>query len=262
MSSLVSNRESLPPELVLEERGPVRILTLNDPGARNAINDAMHIGLCHFWENIADDPAVGAIVLTGAGGGFSAGGSMHNIKAMHADPVERRRSIRDAERLFRSMMSCEVPIVAAVNGPAVGLGATLALLCDLAVMSSETFICDPHVSIGVVAGDGGAVIWPLCMSLQRAKEFLLLGDRVSAADCERLGLVNRVAPPGDVLPDAIALAERLAGQPRQAVRDTKRALNMHLRQSADLVLDFALAAEGESFASDDVLATIRRFIKD
>lgn len=248
-------------ELHVEERGAVRVLTLDAPETLNAVSDDMQRALCQVWELLADDPDVGAVVLTGAGSAFSAGGNMEGIKRMHADRVYRRRSVRDAERLFRAMLSCEVPVVAAVNGPAVGLGATLAVLCDLVVISSDAYIRDPHVSIGVVAGDGGAVVWPLCMGPQRAKEYLLLGDRVPAADCERLGLANRVVPPAEVVPTAVALAERLTAQPRQAVRDTKRAVNMQVREAADVVLDFSLAAEYESFGNDEVLATVEQFVK-
>jgi enoyl-CoA hydratase len=143
-------------------------------------------------------------------------------------------------------------MVAAVNGPAVGLGASVAVHCDLVVMADDAFMSDPHVSVGLVAGDGGAVSWPLYMSLLRAKEYILLGDRISAEDCLRVGLANRVVPRSEVLATAVELARRLAAQPKQAVRDTKRALNFHLREAADRVLDFALAAETESFSTEEL----------
>lgn len=251
----------LPAGLLVEQQGPVCLVTFDAAATRNAISDDVHVALPPLWAAIADDPTIGAVVLTGAGSSFSAGGEMESLRAMHDDPQHRRRNIREADRVFRSMMSCEVPIVAAVNGPAVGLGATLVLLCDLVVMAEDAFLSDPHVPNGVVAGDGGAVLWPLCMSPQRSKEYLFLGSRVPAGECERLGLANRVVAESETLPVALELAGRLAALPRQAVRDTKRAVNLHLRQAADTVLDFALAAEGESFAGDDVMATVRRFIK-
>jgi enoyl-CoA hydratase len=162
---------------------------------------------------------------------------------------------------MRTMIDFELPVVAAVNGPAVGLGATLVLLCDLVVISETAFLCDPHVNVGLVAGDGGTVLWPQCMSLIHAKEYLLLGERVQAADCVRLGLANRVTSPEAVLPTALDLAARLAAQPRQALRDTKRAMHAYLRHGANIGLDFALAAESESLAGDDVLRTIARYTK-
>jgi enoyl-CoA hydratase len=245
--------------LVVERRGRVAVLTLNKPDQLNAVDDVLHRRLRRVWDVLAADETVGAAVLTGAGRAFSAGGSIDHLQRLHDDPAHRRESIREAERLARAMISCEVPVVAAVNGPAVGLGASLAVLCDLVVMSEESYLCDPHVSNGVVAGDGGPVVWPLLTSLVRAKEYLLLCDRVPAHECERIGLANRVVPREDVLDTALALAERLAAQPSRALRDTKRALNLHLQDSANRVLDFALAAEGESFASDDVLNAIKRF---
>jgi enoyl-CoA hydratase len=248
----------LSPDLLVERRGAVALVTMNAPERMNAIDGRLHDALHHVWELLADDDEVGAVVLSGAGAAFSAGGSMDHIRLIHDDPAARRRTIRAAERLLRAIIGCEVPVVAAVHGLAIGLGATLAVFSDLVVMADDTFLSDPHVSVGVVAGDGGAVIWPLLIGLLRAKEHLLLGDRIDAEDCLRLGLANRVVPPAHVLATALALADQLAAQPRQALRDTKRALNLHLRVAADLVLDFSLAAEAESLAGDDVLATLER----
>lgn len=247
------------PHVLVAEHGPVRVLTLNAPQRHNSVDDAMHHALVTAWQLLARDPGAGAAVLTGAGSSFSAGGDMDHIRDLHDDPVLRRNTIRTAEQLVRVAVSCEVPVVAAVNGPAVGLGATLALLCDLVVISDTAHIADPHVSIGVVAGDGGAALWPSYLSMLAAKEHLLLGTPVSAQECLRLGIANRVAPAADVLTVALDLGHRLGNQPRQALRDTKRALNLHLRQAVDRALDFALAAESESLASDDVLAVVERF---
>lgn len=249
----------LAPHILVQERGAVRVLTLNAPERHNAVDDALHHALLDAWLLLGSDKDVGAAVLTGAGSSFSAGGDMDHIRNLHDDPVLRRRTIRTAEQLIRAAVSCEVPIIAAVNGPAVGLGATLALLCDLVVISDTAYIADPHVSIGVVAGDGGAAVWPSYMSMLQAKEHLLLGNSVSAQECLRLGIANRVAPADEVLTVALELGTRLSKQPRQALRDTKRALNLHLRQAVDRTLDFGLAAESESLAGDEVLAVVNRF---
>lgn len=240
------------PALLVETDGPVRVLTMNLPDQLNAFSDDLHDALRLVWEALADDPEAGAVVLTGAGRAFSSGGYLPNF-VRNADDYEiRRRDLRHAERLFRAMVSCELPVVAAVNGPAVGLGCSLAVNCDIVLMAEGTFMSDPHVSVGLVAGDGGAVSWPLLTSLLKAKEYLLLGDRIPASECERLGLANRVVPAGELQAEARRIAHRLAAQPRQAVRDTKRALNLHLQHAADLVLPFALAAEMESFATPDL----------
>jgi enoyl-CoA hydratase len=253
------NYAALEPNLLVEEKGAIRTITLNAPDRHNAVDDAMHHALLAAWRMLEEDDEARAAVITGAGAAFSAGGDIDHIRDLHNDPALRRRTIRTAERLVHAAISCEIPVVAAVNGPAVGLGATLALLSDLVVIADDTFIADPHVSIGVVAGDGGAALWPSFMGLMQAKEHLLLGTRIPAVDCLRLGIASRCVPAPDVLSTAFDLAGRLAKQPRQAVRDTKRALNLHLRHAVHRTLDFALAAEGESLASDDVIATVEQF---
>lgn len=255
----MSKYAELAPHIVVEEHGPVRVLTLNAPERYNAVDDAMHHALLAAWRLLEADDDARAAVLTGAGPAFSAGGDMAHLRNLHDDADLRRRTIRTAERLVRTAISCELPVVAAVNGPAVGLGATLALLSDLIVIADDTYLADPHVTIGVVAGDGGAAVWPSYMGLLQAKEHLLLGSRIPADECLRLGIASRVVPAAEVIPVALKLGCRLANQPRQAIRDTKRTLNLHLRHAVDRALDFALAAESESLASADVIAAVERF---
>jgi enoyl-CoA hydratase len=243
---------SLAPSLLVTEDGPVRILTMNRPDDLNSFDGSLHRALRNVWDMLIDDEEADAVVLTGAGRAFSAGGYMPDFITNLTDLSHRRRDIREAERLATAMIACELPIVAAVNGPAVGLGCSLAVMSDLVVIADDTFIADPHVSVGLVAGDGGAVTWPLMMSLLRAKEYILLGDRIPASEALALGLANRVVPSDEVMPTALELAHRLAKQPRQALRDSKRALNQHMKQAANLVMSFALAAESESFGTEDV----------
>jgi enoyl-CoA hydratase len=158
----------------------------------------------------------------------------------------------------RGMTSVRVPIIAAVNGPAVGLGCSLASMCDLVVMEEHAYLADPHVALGLVAADGGALTWPLLTSLLRAKEFILLGDRLSAADAHSLGLANRVVPKGAALATAIGIAERLAALPPQSVRETKALLNRALHRAVDTLLDDALTAETASFLEPAFQANLAR----
>jgi enoyl-CoA hydratase len=248
------------PSLLVTADGPVRILTMNRPDDLNSFDDDLHGTMRRVWDALVDDEEVAAVVLTGAGRAFSAGGHLPNFERNHRDRSYRRRDIREAERLARAMLECELPVVAAVNGPAVGLGGSLAMMSDLVVMADDAFISDPHVSVGLVAGDGGALTWPFMMSMLKAKEYVLLGDRIPADVAERLGLANRVVPREDVLTEAVALAQRLAQQPAQALRDSKRALNLHMLQAANLIMPFALAAESESFGSDDVRHSVEKFM--
>lgn len=249
------------PHLLVERDGPIRILTMNRPEQLNAFDTPLHAAMRHVWDALIDDDEAGAVVLTGAGRMFSSGGDIPNFLKAYDDYPTRRRDIREAERLFKAMVSSELPMVAAVNGPGIGLGCSVAILCDLVVMADDAYFSDPHVSVGLVAGDGGAVSWPLYIGLLRAKEYLLLGDRIPAEEAVRLGLANRVVPKDQVLSESLELARRLAAQPPQALRDTKRALNMHLDRAANGILGFALAAESESFSTDDLKKLSEKFVK-
>lgn len=249
------------PTLLVAEEGPVRVLTLNRPEHLNSFDDDLHGNLRRVWDALVDDDDARAVVITGAGRAFSSGGFLPNFILNHSDLAHRRRDVREAERLARAMLECELPVVAAVNGPAVGLGCSIAVMSDIVVMADDTFMADPHVSVGLVAGDGGAVTWPYLMSMLKAKEHIFLGDRIPAAEAVRLGLANRIVPRAEVLQEAMVLAERLAAQPTQALRDTKRAMNTHLLNAANWVLPFALSTESESFGTDDVGRKAREFLE-
>jgi enoyl-CoA hydratase/carnithine racemase len=173
----------------------------------------------------------------------------------------RRRSMRGARRSMEAQAEFPKPVIAAVNGPAVGLGCSLALGCDLVFMAESAYLADTHVSVGLVCGDGGAVFWPLLMGLLRCKEYLFTGDRIPAALALQYGLANRVFPDAELMEGARAMAERLAAQPPHALQDTKRALNLHLQDAILRAAPFALAAEGESFASDHVRRSVERFTR-
>jgi enoyl-CoA hydratase len=248
------------PELLIEERGAVRIVTLNRPEAMNATNAALHDALVSVWKHLAADPGARAVVITGAGKAFSAGGDMHHLQANQRDRVLRQHELDQAGELVRQMSACPLPVVAAVNGPAVGLGANLAVLSDIVLISDKAHIADPHVGIGLTAADGGAPSWPLFMSLLKAKEYLFTGDRILPAMAVELGLANRVVPAADLMEEAVALAERLARQPQQALRSTKQALNLHLTRAISGVLEFALAEEFKSFDEPEHVALVQGFI--
>lgn len=238
--------------LTIDSDGPVRIVTLNKPDTLNALSDDLHRAVTDVWQKIADDWDARVVVLTGAGRAFCAGGDVVGFmeKVEHID--RRRHGIREAGRLAGEMFRFHLPVVAAINGPAVGLGASLATMSDIVYMADNAFIADTHVGVGLVAGDGGAITWPLMMSILRAKEYLFTGERISAQDAKEIGLANKVLPPEELMPAALELAHRLAAQPAQALQDTKRAVNMHLNAAASRILPYALAAEEVSFSQPDV----------
>lgn len=172
------------------------------------------------------------------------------------------RSLRDTvlaahQELFWAMTRLPFPTVAAVNGAAVGAGVTVALLCDLVVMAEDSFLSDPRVSLGLLDGAGGLLLWPLLTSLSAAKEHLLLGDRVSGAEAHRLGLANRAVPATDVLEEALRLADRLAALPPQAVRQTRQLLNFHIDRVAAL-LPHCARAESECFDTEEHRVLLER----
>jgi enoyl-CoA hydratase/carnithine racemase len=247
------------PHLEIQSDGPVTILTINNPEMRNAFSDELHVAMQEIWGHLSTDDSVRAVVLTGKGQAFSAGGNVPGFLRDYEDFEHRRVSLRGARRLMDAMAEFPKPVVAALNGPAVGLGCSVAVSCDIVIMAESAFISDPHVSIGLVCGDGGAVAWPLMMSLLKAKEYLLTGDRIPAAEALALGLANRVVPDDALMSEAVALAHRLAAQPVQAIQETKRALNLHLQQAISLVAPFALAMESESFGTEDLRQTVEKF---
>lgn len=248
-----------PPVLTIAGDGQVRVLTINRPEHSNAINEELHDALADVWRGLQRDPDVGAVVLTGAGRAFSAGGDMDYLERVATDPDFRYRTMAGARRIVAEMLAFHKPVVAAVNGPAVGLGCSLAVLADIVLISDRAFFADPHVTLGVVAADGGVLAWPLLMSMLSAKEYLFTGDRIDASTAVRLGLANRVVPNDELVGAAVALAERLAAQPRQALWDTKRALNMHMSRAVGTVIDFAFAAESETFGRSDFRSTLDQY---
>ena len=197
----------------------IALLTLNRPEHRNAFVHAMHVEFEDLMFAISEDSEIRTVVITGAGQTFCAGGDLDAMKI----PATRRpaKVMGSSRRLPHAILAVKQPIICAINGHAVGIGATIALFCDVVLMAESAKIGDPHVKVGLVAGDGGAVIWPLLIGLNRAKEFLLTGDLVSASDAYRMGLVNRIVPDGQVLEAAMELAQKLARGPALAIQWTK-----------------------------------------
>ena len=250
----------VPDAIQVEEDGPVRIVRLNRPDNLNATNHELHQGLAGLFPQLDADPDARVAVLTGNGRAFSAGGDFEYIDELVRDPDLRTLSLTHGRQIVTGMVACRVPIVAAVNGPAVGLGCSLVALSDVVYMAESAHLADPHVLIGPVAADGGPVTWPLLTSLQLAKEYALTGDRIPAERAAAIGLVNHVVPDDEVLEQAMACARKIAALPQQAVEDTKRILNLHLQRAVTATIDFALSAEHRSFDSPELRANLDRFL--
>jgi len=248
------------PYLVVEADGPVRIVRLNRPEQLNATNHELHQGLAGLWSQIDADTEARVVVLTGNGRSFSAGGDFSYLDELARDEALRRQTLAHGRQIVVGMVGCRVPVIAAVNGPAVGLGCSLVALSDVVFMAESAHLADPHVVVGLVAADGGPVTWPLLISLQLAKEYAFTGDRIPARRAAEIGLVNHVCPDDEVFAQALACAQRIAALPAQAVQDTKRILNLQLERAVLGALDFALSAEDRSFASPELRANLDRLL--
>jgi enoyl-CoA hydratase/carnithine racemase len=254
----VTVKYDLPDSILVEADGPLRLVRLNRPDELNATNHELHRGLADLWPQLDADLDARVAVLTGNGRAFSAGGDFAYIDELTTDEALRRQTLVDGKAIVTGMVACRVPVVAAVNGPAVGLGCSLVALSDIVFMAESAHLADPHVMIGLVAADGGPVTWPLLTSLQLAKEYALTGDRIPAARAAQIGLVNHVCPDDSVLDEALACAKRIAALPQRATEDTKRILNMHLERAVLATIDFALTAEDRSFTSPELRANLER----
>ncbi|CAM2783147.1 enoyl-CoA hydratase/isomerase family protein [Mycobacterium intermedium] len=239
----------MPTEIDVRADGPLRIITLNRPDELNAVNDSLHVGLARLWQRLTDDPTARAAVLTGSGKAFSAGGDFNYLAELAQDADLRSKTIRDGREIVLGMARCRIPVIAAVNGPAVGLGCSLVALSDIVYIAKDAFLADPHVQVGLVAADGGPLTWPLHISLLLAKEYALTGTRIRAERAVELGLANHAVD--DPFTEAVACAKRILELPQQAVESTKRVLNIHLERAVLASLDYALSAESQSFVTED-----------
>jgi enoyl-CoA hydratase len=246
--------------LAFEQQDGVLTVKLNRPSALNAVNQTLHRELARVFSEIAKDGSVDVVILTGEGRAFSAGGDLAWFRDI--TPEQLDDLFVEARRIILDLVDLPQPIISAINGVAAGLGATLALFCDVIYMAEDAKISDPHVRIGVTAGDGGAVIWPLLVGLSKAKEFLMTGDSLSAQEADRIGLVNHVVTAKNLKHEAQRMAHRLRDGSRMAIRSTKLSLNQPLRHAVNLVLDASLSLEKECFSSDFHKAALLEFSRE
>lgn len=243
--------------VLTSRRGHVETWTLNRPDQRNPISDPDVVdALVANVDRVNADPQVRAVVLTGAGPAFSAGGNVKDMAARRppfdGPPATLRERYRQGiQRIPRAMYACDVPVVAAVNGPAIGAGCDLACMCDLRVASTDAVFAESFVRIGLVPGDGGAWLLQRLVGPARAAEMTLTGDPVDAATALEWGLVSRVVEPDALLPEAHALAERIAANPPQTVRLAKKLLREAAHQGLESVLELSAAYQAISQRTAD-----------
>ncbi|HKY15986.1 MAG TPA: enoyl-CoA hydratase-related protein [Microthrixaceae bacterium] len=244
-----------------ERRGHVLDVTIDRPDDElNAVDARLHLELTRLFGELRHERDARAVVLSAEGRVFSAGGDFEWFPQLRS--IEALTALQaDAKAMINDLLEVEVPIVVALEGAAVGLAATIVLLCDVVVAGEGASLADPHVKVGLVAGDGGAVIWPLAVGPAIAKEFLLTGDAVDSRRAAQLGLVNHVVADGEVLERARAVADVLASRPPLAVRATKAAVNAHVKAAMALVFDRAVAAEVQTFLSADHVEAVAAIVE-
>ena len=256
----MTNLYDLPDEICVEADGPIRIVTLNRPEDRNPASTAMLFALTDLARALNADTEARAVVLTGAGKAFSAGGDFQHFVRSSREPELAKATLDNSRAFITAMMELKLPVIAAVNGAAVGFGATLAALCDIVLIAEDAFFAEPHVNIGLVIGDGISITWPLCMSLLKAKEYVLTGDRIPAVEAVACGLANRVVAKEALMTEALALAHRLAAQPREALQQSKAVLNGYVQAQMATTLETVLAMQFDRTQSAEHAAIVQGMI--
>lgn len=247
--------------IVATRNGRILTLTLTAPTPVNAVDGAMHHELSRIFLDAQDDPDSDLIVLTGAGRAFCAGGDTAWFKTHIENPASFRALGPEAKRIITSLLDLEKPILCRLNGAAAGLGATIALMCDVIIASEKAVIGDPHVKVGLVAGDGGAIIWPQLIGFARAKELLMTGEMLTAERALALGLINHVVSLDQLDSKVAEVAGKILANPKWAVRWTKTTANIPLRVLAVQLLDAAMAYELLSNTLADRREAVAAFVE-
>ena len=243
-----------------ETSGYVARITLNRPDLLNAIDEEMHVELLDALLAVRGEIDVRAVIMAAEGKAFSAGGDLNEVLLLQRDAAKRTRLCETGTRIIHALIDIPVPVVVALHGDAMGLGASIALGGDIIVASKTARIADPHVKVGLVAGDGGCLFWPASLGMHRARRYLLTGDVLSAEEAWRFGLVtDLVESVEETLPAAVKIADKIAALPPIAVRGTKRALNALIKARAREAFDLSMAYEQQSAASEDILEAVAAF---
>lgn len=230
-------------------------MTLNRPEVLNAADARLHTELVAIWKTLDRDDSVRAVIVTGAGKAFSAGGDLKLVENAYRNIDEVMRILDEARELVYNILHCGKPIISAINGPAVGAGLVVAVLADISIAAENARLSDGHVRLGVAAGDFACIVWPLLIGMAKAKYYLLTSDFVDGREAERIGLISRCVPADTLQTDALAVAIKLSHSARHAVRFTKRALNQWMLQAGP-IFDHSLALEMLGFFHEDMLAGV------
>jgi enoyl-CoA hydratase len=237
--------------LKVQRQGRVVTVAFNRPEVKNATNPRMHQELMRVFPEIGTDPQAHVVVLTGEGDAFSAGGDIDTLRRSYDNQARWIESMNEARQILFGLIDLDRPVIAKINGHAIGLGATLALFCDIVIAKDTAKLADPHVKVGLSAGDGGSVIWPALIGYAKAKYYLLSGEAISGAEAAQVGLVTEACAADKLDARVATIAQTLADGAAVAIRLTKKSVNMDLRQRVDALIEAHLGYETQSHLSAD-----------
>ncbi len=246
--------------LEITREGRIVTVTINRPEVKNALNHELHQEFGTIFTDLDLDNSCDVVILTGAAGAFSAGGDIHWIREQCGNLPMNTAAGRTNRRIQASILDLEKPIIAKVRGPAIGLGCSLALFCDFVYATPDATFADPHVAVGLVAGDGGPAIWPQLIGYARARRYLLTGDPIRGAEAAEIGLITEAVPDERLDEVVDAMAKRLASGATYAIRYTKAAINAGLKVTAAAVIDRAAAFENLTQFSNDNRIAVEAFL--
>ena len=248
--------------LAFERDGRVLTIRINLPERMNVVTERLHQEMGRVFIDAADDPESDVIVLTGAGKVFCAGGDLQWLagELEHGLPpfVGEAQIMR---RIVGSLLECPKPVIAAVNGDAMGFGASIALLCDVVIAVEHARLADPHCKVGLSTGDGGSLIWPQLIGYAKAKHYLLTGEALDAVEAERIGLISLVKPEAEFADFVTSYARKLAAGAQTAIRYSKITANIPLRQMAASVYEAMIAYEGLCKHTPDYREGVTAFVE-
>lgn len=249
--------------LLLRKEGKILYAELHNPGSKNALNPTMIKDLHRLWDEVDEDDDVNVVVLSGHGDAFCAGIDLKNLSKTSGPEKNntKRLSVKSPRDTFWKMLDCETPIISKVRGPAYGLGVNICLSADIVIAADNAVFCDSHVKNGIAPGDGGAALWPLLIGFHRAKEYIMLGDKISGPDAAEMGLINHCVPDAELDATVDRMAQRLADGAPLAIAFAKLSVNVMLKQLMAGAFETSMAYDMLTLKSNDVREGSTAFVE-
>ena len=255
------------PNLSIEVRDGIAVLTMPELGTSARARANLHHDVSRVWQTIGEDPDVRVAVITGTGDEFYHSGEPRGLRRMPTFGKEEAFQIvlrvqKEAHDIVYQMINLDKPIISAINGTATGAGLAVALMADIPIAAEDATIIDPHIALGIAAGDHAAMIWPLLCGMAKSKLYLLTSDPLDGREAERIGLVSRAVPREQLMETALGYARKLADGPQYAIRFTKRSLNQWLRLGGVTAFDYSLALEMLGFLGPELGEAVEKALAE